>query len=386
MRAAIEHALALGGGYEVNICESGTEALEQVPLFDPDLILLDVVMPTLSGPDTFEALRTMLGPAMCPVAFLTATSDAASMAELCDLGAIAVLAKPFDPKQLAQDIETVWADVHHAVPPPVNGQLAAALDTLRLKYAVSLPIEIARLKKIGREALRYGSSREAMIALRTAVHSLNGSGASFGFEAVTETASQLEHALNQVISAKHPISSEQKALLRLLLDALERAAHDAAIEGGGVQPDTVFDPAHEVPLTDGLDGVQADHESRLLLVDDSEAVRRRYALAFRAAGFIVDEASNGLEALCCIRERHYDLILLDLQMPTMDGFETHRRLREEPLALHTPIIFLTGLRYVDMSHAHGVFQKGVSGFATKSLLIPDLIHKVRGTLDTALLN
>ena len=90
MRAAIEHALALRGGYVVEVCASGEEALDRAPAFAPDLLLLDVVMPGLDGPQTLEALRaTATTAAATPAAFLRAGTDPARTRALQALGAIA---------------------------------------------------------------------------------------------------------------------------------------------------------------------------------------------------------------------------------------------------------------------------------------------------------
>lgn len=109
IQAVAKLALEKVGGFEVLICSSGTQALEQARDFAPDLVLLDVVMPGMDGPTTFEHLRQNPDTANLPVVFLTANTQADEVQQYLALGAVGVLAKPFNPMTLAQDIRQVWA-------------------------------------------------------------------------------------------------------------------------------------------------------------------------------------------------------------------------------------------------------------------------------------
>jgi two-component system, OmpR family, response regulator len=93
-------ALEVVGKFEVEACASGEDALQRVGPFAPDLVLLDVVMPGLSGPETLQRLRQHPGGASIPVVFLTA------------LGAIGVIEKPFDPFDLATRLTRLWGAAH----------------------------------------------------------------------------------------------------------------------------------------------------------------------------------------------------------------------------------------------------------------------------------
>tara|TARA_B100000029_G_scaffold26016_1_gene25551 strand:- start:1829 stop:2305 length:477 start_codon:yes stop_codon:yes gene_type:complete len=101
-------ALEVVGDYEIALCSSGREALEEVSQFHPDLILLDVMMPGMDGLSTLEALHTLPDSADTPVVFVTANVQANEIAQYRQLGAIEVIAKPFDPMNLAEDIRQLW--------------------------------------------------------------------------------------------------------------------------------------------------------------------------------------------------------------------------------------------------------------------------------------
>ena len=110
IQAMAKLALEKVGGFEVLLCSSGAQALEQVKGFAPDLILLDVVMPGMDGPATFAALRADPTTAPIPVVFLTANAQPAEVARYMALGALDVVAKPFMPMTLAAQIKRIWDD------------------------------------------------------------------------------------------------------------------------------------------------------------------------------------------------------------------------------------------------------------------------------------
>jgi len=101
-------ALEVVGGLSLRACNSGREAVDAAAACQPDLILLDVMMPDMDGPATLAALRLLPGMAATPVIFMTAKVQAAEVAHYKTLGAIGVIAKPFDPMQLAQQVRQLW--------------------------------------------------------------------------------------------------------------------------------------------------------------------------------------------------------------------------------------------------------------------------------------
>ncbi|MBL6934791.1 MAG: response regulator [Alphaproteobacteria bacterium] len=108
IQAVARLALEAVGGFTVEICSSGAEALEKAPGFAPDLFVLDVMMPEMDGPCTLSALRTIPGLAETPAVFVTAKVQAEEVANLKALGALDVIAKPFDPMNLAAQITEIW--------------------------------------------------------------------------------------------------------------------------------------------------------------------------------------------------------------------------------------------------------------------------------------
>src|SRR4051794_29902593 len=92
IRTVAGMALEMVGGLKVLACESGARALEEVAGYAPQLVLLDVMMPGMSGPEVLQALRAREDTAALPVVFLTAKAQDAETAKLRALGALDVIA------------------------------------------------------------------------------------------------------------------------------------------------------------------------------------------------------------------------------------------------------------------------------------------------------
>ncbi len=101
-------ALEVVGGLDVDQCASGADALERAPGIAPGLLLLDVMMPGMSGDETLTALRKMPQFADTPAIFMTAKAQLSEVDRLKQLGALDVITKPFDPMTLADQILKIW--------------------------------------------------------------------------------------------------------------------------------------------------------------------------------------------------------------------------------------------------------------------------------------
>ena len=100
-------SLEMTTGWEVLGARSGAEGLQKARTEKPDAVLLDVMMPVMDGPATLEKLRADPEIAGLPVVFLTAKVQATDRRRLVELGAAGILAKPFDPMTLADQVKDV---------------------------------------------------------------------------------------------------------------------------------------------------------------------------------------------------------------------------------------------------------------------------------------
>jgi CheY-like chemotaxis protein len=108
IRMILDFSLGRMGGFSLCLCESGMQALERVPEFKPQLVLLDVMMPEMSGPETLVKLREMTDIQGVPIVFLTAKAMQDEVEALLEHGATGIIVKPFDPVALPQNIRIYW--------------------------------------------------------------------------------------------------------------------------------------------------------------------------------------------------------------------------------------------------------------------------------------
>ena len=110
IQAVTALALEVLGGFTVESCGSGAEALERAESFRPDLIILDVMMPGMDGPATLQELRQRPSLAEVPVIFMTAKVQTQEVEHYLGLGASGVITKPFDPESLSGEVAAIWAE------------------------------------------------------------------------------------------------------------------------------------------------------------------------------------------------------------------------------------------------------------------------------------
>ncbi|MFO0909581.1 MAG: response regulator [Isosphaeraceae bacterium] len=118
--------------------------------------------------------------------------------------------------------------------------------------------------------------------------------------------------------------------------------------------------------------------SRILIADDDPEIRFLYATVLRGEGYEVLEAIDGTEVLDCVSAHQPDLVLLDIWMPSLNGFEVLDRLLQEPSSALTRVVILSNLSDAD-AHFEG-FSSGVVDYWVKGLSLDDLRERVRRVL------
>jgi CheY-like chemotaxis protein len=108
LRELVRLSLSLLTQTAVHCFESGAQALHELPSLRPDLVLLDVMMPGMEGTEFIQRMQGNPSLSATPVIFITARAMPEEVARFLSLGAIGVIAKPFDPMQLPQEISAYW--------------------------------------------------------------------------------------------------------------------------------------------------------------------------------------------------------------------------------------------------------------------------------------
>lgn len=108
IRQIVEMALGLAPQLSIHTGSSGEQALALTRSLRPDLVLLDVMMPGLDGPDTLMRMRAEPLLSHIPVIFVTAKAMPQEVARFRAMGAAGIIAKPFDPLKLADQVLAIW--------------------------------------------------------------------------------------------------------------------------------------------------------------------------------------------------------------------------------------------------------------------------------------
>jgi len=207
IRSIVDVSLGADPTFMVTSCASGDGALALAADRVPDLILCDVMMPDMDGAAMLAHLRAGAGTAKVPVVFTADDAASSELEHMKSLGALAVIAKPFDPATLAET---------------VRGHLRVAkLATVGCDFVRRMRADAATLA-ILREKLRSDSNSPIVLeGLQSCVHKLAGAAGIFGFEAVSCTASTLEESIKERRSGRGA-PGEAEANLDALLECVER--------------------------------------------------------------------------------------------------------------------------------------------------------------------
>jgi two-component system OmpR family response regulator len=123
-------------------------------------------------------------------------------------------------------------------------------------------------------------------------------------------------------------------------------------------------------------------QPRVLVVDDEEHITELVAMGLTYNGFDVERAASGRSALDMVQSRRPDLIVLDVMLPDLDGFEVARRIRQaEGAGTQVPVIFLTA-RDTTQDKVEGL-RLGSDDYVTKPFSIEELIERVKAVLRRA---
>lgn len=119
----------------------------------------------------------------------------------------------------------------------------------------------------------------------------------------------------------------------------------------------------------------------IVLADDEEDVRAVYGATLREAGYHVRETATGAQTIKVVRERRPDLLLLDVWMPILNGFEVVEAMRHDAPSGSVKVVMLSSLDDVD-SRLEG-FAAGVADYWVKGLSLAELRHKVGRIIEEA---
>lgn len=112
-------------------------------------------------------------------------------------------------------------------------------------------------------------------------------------------------------------------------------------------------------------------QPKALIIEDEQFIRDIYKRQLEKAGVIVDGFGNGTEGLQSTKQTKYDIILLDIMLPDLNGLEILKQIKQNPLSKDVPVILLTNLGQDDVIKE--AFTLGAQGYFIKASYTPDQI-------------
>lgn len=210
-------------GYEVLLAYDGLQGYQLVEEHVPDLVIVDVLLPHLNGFEVCRKIKENPKLAHIPVILMTAIyKKARYKLEGKRAGAEDYIDKPFEFSDLLGRIQA-YVPLTEAAAPDASG-FQDQLRLLRKAYWEQLPDKIYNIKDTWQQLQKTRWNEESFRAVHRMVHGLHGSGATYGFTALTNTARALEYLLQTILESRVPPSEEQRKTITEHLDALDEIA------------------------------------------------------------------------------------------------------------------------------------------------------------------
>lgn len=308
------------GGYRVAATGDSAQSVDLVRQEQPDLVLCDIAMPQMDGYAVVRAIQADPATRRFPVVFLTGRDGFTDRVRAFRFGVVDYITKPVTPETLLSRVDGIVGGLK---------ERPGVLED-------DAPILLEEVRRDGRTGVltlaSASSSPQVMLRQGEVVGTLEpgGLGARLRF-------AELD-ALHEDIVVHDP---------RRLADQLSL-------------PDFSEVPQ---PLRD------------IVIADDNEVLRAALAEVFGRCGFRVREAEDGMEAVRRVLERPPSVLLVDVRMPVLDGFEVCRRLRSYALTRHLPIVFLSG--FDDLGERAAGLEAGANEFLSKQTSLRELLLRVQ---------
>ena len=377
-------------GFQVDIAPDGETGLDKVKTFRPDAVILDLMLPRLSGVEVMKRIRAQADLQRLPVIVFSNTYLMNLVQEAWKAGATKCLSKSnCTPKQVVDVVRGALgpngapsaapappvsvpgpppqAPVP-AKPTPAPTPAAAPADPdaefqaeLRRSFVHGLPALLATLRtqlkgliKENDEAARLKLLHE----LYRRIHALTGNAGVSGMPQIARLSDALEALLKELHEKPKHINA---STLRTVASAIDCLAVPFEGRGPTARPD------NQPPTA--------------LVVDDEAISRRAVVYALDKAKLKSVNVDSPAVAYDLLTQTAFDLVILDVDMPGMNGFELCSRLRQLPAHKKTPVVFVTAL--TDFESRTSSTMSGGSDFIAKPFLfielaVKALVHVLRG--------
>lgn len=377
---------------EADVAADGLQAIHAMQNAPYDIVFMDCQMPNLDGFQTSKHIREFPNQLKCkdgiPIVALTASATEEVREACLTVGMNDFITKPFTLDQLRNALSR-WLPERFQVERDnddaasdhtglsgyvqetsiVNGIDKHALNSLRILDTTNNPYGFVNLvstfldsSRTILDRLREAFDSANVESIAQLAHSLRSSSANLGAVGLSKLCHELE------TTAGPNNLTEVGALIGAISDEFEKVCSTLAIEltkSHGAAPNRVPRPAKP-----------ADGDAEVILLVDDDSTQRAIARGYlEQAGFSVEEATDGLLGLDLARQLQPDLILLDVVMPKLNGFEVCRQVRDDKNLTHTPVLMTTGLD--NTGALDRCFEVGATDTLTKPTVWKLLQYRVK---------
>lgn len=368
---------------QIDTAINGMDALEKVQKHKYHLILMDHMMPVMDGVEALQCIRERKLCAGVPIIVLTANAVGNTKEMYLKEGFEDYLSKPIQQRKLLavlkhylpEELIRVKAAVEDKNSQPDMAKPSVGfleklslLDTnIGMQYCCNNEDFYKEMLQSYLSSNKYGDvcrffEEENWDRYRIQVHALKSTSLAIGAVKLSEAAKELEMAakearIDYIKENHHATVDEYKALLELLENVLNNK--DNAAEN---QPQA-----------------KVIQEKELILVVDDDTINLKIADKMLGESYKVKGVKSGQEALEYLKESIPNLILLDLHMPEMDGFEVIRRLKGNDEWRNIPVVFLTADN--DREIEVRGFGEGALDFITKPFIADIMLQRIKRILE-----
>lgn len=351
-------------GFQVDVALDGESGIEWLSHHQTDIILLDLMLPKVNGIDVLKNIRAKSASRATPVIVFSNAYLSNMVKQAWDAGATQVVQKMnTSPKQMIEMIRAACGDSQ-----PVAAQAPPSQPAAAQPPAVSMVPDAQFQAELWRACVKAAPDR--LDAMR---RSLQAVVRNPGDIASLEELYQIAHSMagNTSLAGLYRVTQVATVLEALLKDLLDKP--------NWLNQSTLRTAAQAVDLMNALFQASAGGESgrppevSVLVVDDDEIARRAVTHALQKASLRTVCVEDPLTAWKMLPENRFDLVILDIEMPGMTGYELCSKLRSLPEYQATPVLFLTTLS----SFENRVQSKLMGGtdFVAKPFLYPELALK-----------
>lgn len=354
-------------GFQVEVAPDGETGLQRAREWRPNVILLDLLLPKLTGLEVLRTLRAEPDFQALPIIVLSGTYLTSMVQEAWKAGATKCLAKAnTTPKVVIDTIRGLLRPALEA-PPASAGAVSAGPSP----QAVPLDPDSSFQAELRRDFLL--SLPQTLGAFRSHLQSLNRAGSA------TERLEQLQQFQHRVRAFAGSAGLAGISLMARVADLLEALLRELSEKPEAWTPSTLrtvagaVDFFHWLAQRCHLPELQTLPPGTALVVDDEPLARRAVTHSLDKARIRSVAVEDAETALRLLTDNRFDLIVLDVDLPGMDGFSLCSRLRTLPAHAHTPVIFVTSLN--DFQARTSSTMSGGNDFIAKPFLFVELSLK-----------